>query len=405
MLKSTTAITDELDDIDTGTSELAENTLKNLKLQNNSFALLLCDSDVDHKKFVEKLHQKLGVPVVGFSSTAMICGQTGLTDMSAVLTTVTSDDVFFSMATSEPLTPDNIIPQIELTYKKAKESLKGEPSLVLAFPPYILGIMLDVYPRELDRVSGGLPVFGGLPAHDEANGRTAVYCGDTAASDRLTVLLAAGAIKPVMTVKNHVGTLISGLKRRVTRSQANVVHKVGNGTFVEFIEEFGLDSARLANPNEKTLSFTSYPLLIERPDVANPDGIPIVRTLHGIDLESGSGTAIGEIPEGSVLSIGVLQAQDIETSTRNSTEDLLAAIRENEANGYQYSMVFAVSCVARYYVMAGRNTLEADVLKANFSPKLSLCGYYSFGEICPTSVRSGKGLNAAHNESLVLLAV
>ncbi|MDR1978875.1 MAG: FIST C-terminal domain-containing protein [Synergistaceae bacterium] len=405
MLKSTTVITDELDDIDAGTSELARKTLEKIELQSNSFALLLCDSDVDHEDFARKLHQKLGVPIVGFSSTAMISGQKGLTDMSAVLTTVTSDDVFFSMATSEPLTPENIVSQIELTYKRALESLKGEPALVLAFPPYILGIMLDIYPREFDRVSGGLPVFGGLPAHDEVNGRTAVYCGDTAASDRVTVMLASGAIKPVMTVKNHIGTLISGLKRTVTSSQDNVVHRVGNGTFVEFIEEFGLDSAKLANPDEKTTSFTTYPLLIERPDIENPDGVPIVRTLHGIDLQTGSGTAIGEIAEGSVLSIGVLQAQDIETSTRNSTEDLLAAIKQNEADGYKYSMVFAVSCVARYYVMAGRNTLEADALKTGLPSDLSLCGYYSFGEICPTSVRSGRALNAAHNESLVLLAI
>jgi hypothetical protein len=97
--------------------------------------------------------------------------------------------------------------------------------------------------------------------------------------------------------------------------------------------------------------------------------------------------------------------QDIEMSTQNSTQDLLTVMRQNEADGYKYSTIFAVSCVARYYVMTGKNALEADILKANFPSDLSLCGYYSFGEICPTSVRSGKGLNAAHNESLVLLAM
>jgi hypothetical protein len=405
MLKSTTVITTELDDIEAGTSELAEKTLNNLKLQSNGFALLLCDSDVDHVQFAKKLHQKLGFPVVGFSSTAMISGGEGLIDISAVLTTVTSDDVFFSVATSDPLTPDNVVSQIELTYKKALASLKGTPSLVLAFPPYILGIMLDVYPRELNRVSGELPVFGGLPAHDEVNGCSAVYCGDTAASDRLTVLLASGAIKPVMTVKNHIGTLISGLKRTVTSSKDNVVYRVGNGTFVEFLEEFGLDVSKLANPDDKSTSFTTYPILVEKPDIVNPDGVPIVRTLHGIDLESGTGTAIGEIPEGSALSIGVLQAQDIELSTQNSVQNLLALMRQNEKEGYTYSMIFAVSCVARYYVMAAKNTLEADTLEASLPSNLSLCGYYSFGEICPTSVKSGRALNAAHNESLVLLAL
>ncbi|MDR1944388.1 MAG: FIST C-terminal domain-containing protein [Synergistaceae bacterium] len=405
MLKSACAITAELDDIEAGTSELAQKTLEKLTLGKNSFALLLCDSDVDHKTFANKLHQKLGVPIVGFSSTAMISGEAGLLDMSAVLTTVTSDDAFFSIATSEPISQDNVVSQIEGTYKRALDSLNGEPTFVLAFPPYILGVMLDTYPRELDRVSGGLTVFGGLPAHDEIHGSTAVYCGDTAASDRLTVLLASGAIKPVTTVKNYVSALQSGLKRTVTSAKDNVIYEVGNRTFVEFLEEFGLDAAKLANPEGKTTSFTTYPLLVEKPGIENPDGIPVVRTLHGVDLGSGSGTAIGEVPEGSVLSIGALNAEDIETSTRNSTHDLLEKMKQNEDDGYRYSTVFAVSCVARYYVMAARNNLEADALRSSLPSGLSVSGFYSFGEICPTSVRDGKALNAAHNESLVLLAI
>jgi hypothetical protein len=80
-------------------------------------------------------------------------------------------------------------------------------------------------------------------------------------------------------------------------------------------------------------------------------------------------------------------------------------MKQNEAEGYKYSTIFAVSCVARYYVMAAKNTIEADVLRNNFSSGISLSGFYSFGEICPTSVNSGKALNAAHNESLVLLAI
>jgi hypothetical protein len=55
--------------------------------------------------------------------------------------------------------------------------------------------------------------------------------------------------------------------------------------------------------------------------------------------------------------------------------------------------------------MAPKNTLEADVLRRKLPRGLSMSGYYSFGEVCPTSVRQGKAMNAAHNESLVLLAL
>ncbi|MDR3165829.1 MAG: FIST C-terminal domain-containing protein [Synergistaceae bacterium] len=404
MFKSTTAVTYEIDDIASGTDELARVTKENLKLARNSFGLMFCDSDVDHAEFASELSRKLGVPIVGHSATAMLCGSEGLCDTAAVLTTVTSDDVNFSIAVSEPLTNVNITAQIASTYDRAKASLDGEPKLVLAFPPYLLGIMLDIYPRELERASGGLPIFGGLPAHDGVHGSTAVYCGDTAASDRMTLLLMSGDVKPLMTVKNSLGAL-ANLKRTVTESKDNVIYKVGDDSFVEFLRRFGLDVEKLANPNEKTTSFTTYPLLIEKTEGKNPDGVPVVRTLHGVDLEVGSGTAVGEVPEGSVISVGILQPKDIEKSSSDSVRDLLEKMAASESEGYKYSTVLAISCVARYYVMAGRNTLEADALRQKLPGELSLSGYYSFGEICPTSIRPGKVVNAAHNESLVLLAL
>jgi hypothetical protein len=404
MFKSTTAVTHELDDIASGTDELARFTKENLKFARNSFGLMFCDSDVDHAKFASELARKLGVPIVGYSATAMFCGGEGLCDTAAVLTTVTSDDVNFSIATSEPLAADNIASQIASTYDRAKASLEGEPKLILAFPPYLLGIMLDIYPRELERASGGLPIFGGLPAHDDVHGSTAVYCGDSAASDRLTLLLMSGNVRPVMTVKNSIGAL-ANLKRTVTESKGSVVYRVGDESFVEFLRRFGIDVEKLANPEEKTISFTTYPLLIEKTEGENPDGIPVVRTLHGVNLEEGSGMAIGEVPKGSVVSVGILQSKDIEKSSSDSIGDLLEKMAAGEAEGYKYSAVFAVSCVARYYVMADKNTLEADVLREKLPAGLSMSGYYSFGEICPTSVRSGKAANAAHNESLVLLAL
>ena len=184
-----------------------------------------------------------------------------------------------------------------------------------------------------------------------------------------------------------------------------MVYKVGDDSFVEFLRRFGLDVEKLANPDEKTISFTTYPLLIENTEGENPDGIPVVRTLHGVDLEEGTGTAIGEVPEGGIISVGILQPKDIEKSSQDSIRDLTEKMAAGEAEGYKYSTVFAVSCVGRYYVMANKNTLETDILRHELPQGLSMSGYYSFGEICPTSVRSGKAANAAHNESLVLLAL
>ncbi|MDR1966721.1 MAG: FIST C-terminal domain-containing protein [Synergistaceae bacterium] len=404
MLKSTTVITFELDDIEACASELAKETAKNLTLMSGSFALLLCDSDVRHNDLVDGLKRRLGIPIVGFSSTAMMSGADGILDAAAVLTTVTSDDVRFSVAASEPLRAENVCEQIEATYGRALSSLEGPPALIMAFPPCILGITLDAYPRELGRISGGVPVFGGLPAHDDANGSSAVYCGDFASNDRLALLLVSGAVKPVMSVRNSL-SMMADLKRTVTSSRGNVIRRVGDGTFVEFLEQFGLDVKKIADAEDSNVSFSSYPLLIERANAPDDDGVLMVRSIFGVDMESGAGTAIGEVPEGSTLSLGVLRMQDIEISTKDTALGLIEKMERNCEDGYSYSVIFAISCVARYFVMAGKSGLEADMLREMLPLGPSLSGFYSFGEICPTSVGGHGAMNAAHNESLVLLAM
>jgi hypothetical protein len=403
MLKSTTTVTYELDDIQAGISELAEGALRDTETGKNGFGLLLCDSDADHKTLAAGLKQKLGIPIVGFSATSMFCGKDGLCDSAAILTAVTSDDVRFSSAVSEPLTADNIAGQTESAYNRAKAALGCDPALIMAFPPYIPGMMIDIYPRELGRASGGIPVFGGLPSHDEIHGKTAVYCGDTAYDDRMALLLMSGAVKPVMTVKNFLGSL-ANFKRTVTKAEGNEIYTVGDDTLVQFMERFGLDVTKFANSREKATFFISYPLLVEHAGNANADGIPVVRTLHKVDIETGSGTAIGEVPQGSVISVGILQKNDIWISTQNGVKDLLDKMKVNEDKGYKYSLVFAVSCVARHYVMAGDDRLEFEALRKGLPRDISLSGFYSFGEICPTSIR-GAANNAAHNESLALLAL
>ena len=404
MIKSTVAVSHELDNVVLAAAELCGQTAQKLALAKNSFGLLICDSDAEHAELLAEIQKSLDIPIVGFTCTAMLTGEHGLADQAACLATITSDDVSFSVATSEPLTPGNVAEEIERTYKKALNSLDGEPLAVMAFPPYILGIMLDIYPRELDRVSGGLPVFGGLPAHDEVNGCSAVFCGDRVADDRLTILLLSGAAKPVFSVKNNLGTLVS-MKRPVTHSEGNTVYRVGDQTFVEFLKGFGLDVDAIADPKDKTTSFTAYPLLVEMTQQENFDGVPIVRTIHSIDMTTGAGTAIGEIPQGATLSLGMLKADDIEQSASQSVTDILAKMKSNEADGYRYSLILAISCVGRYFVLANRSELEAEVLKGGLPKNLSLCGFYSFGEICPTSVSAGRANNAAHNESLVIMAL
>lgn len=404
MIRSTVAVSYEVDDVKLAAAELCDSTLEKVELLKNSFGILICDSDTEHSLLLSEIRKKLDMPIVGFSSMTMFTGEHGMIDTAACLATLTSDDVFFSVATSAPLNLGNVESEIEKTYKKAAESLTGEPAAIMAFPPYLLGIMLDIYPRELGRVSGGLPVFGGLPAHDEMHGRSAVFCCDSVRDDRLTLLLVSNAAKPIFSVKNIMSNL-ANIKRVVTCSEGNIVYRIGDQTFVEFLESFGLDVKAMADSKDRTVTFTAYPLLLEMTAGEESESVPVVRTIQSIDLDKESGTAIGEIPQGASISLGALKALDIERSAKQSADEILAKMSEHEKNGYKYSFIFAVSCIGRYLVLAGRNDLEANVLRKNLPDGISLCGFYSFGEVAPISISGGRVNNAAHNESLVIMAI
>ena len=128
-----------------------------------------------------------------------------------------------------------------------------------------------------------------------------------------------------------------------------------------------------------------------------------VRTLHKIDLNDGSGTAIGEIPKDATLSICSLQSEHIQRAALAGMDELAAKMRA--APEYSYSTVLAVSCIGRYLLMVPNNGAEVENLRKKLPSGVTLSGFYSYGEMAPMQGKDGKTVNFAHNESLVLCAL
>jgi hypothetical protein len=179
---------------------------------------------------------------------------------------------------------------------------------------------------------------------------------------------------------------------------------VGDVSFVEYLRQFGLPVEKMATEPGST-SFVTNPLLLEMPESSQDDGVPYVRTLHTLDLQSGTGTAIGKIPEGAVISVAAMKRRDVEVSTHEALLHLLGQIEAGQREGYAYSTIFCVSCIGRYMVMGSEREGEGRAISEGLPKNLNLSGFYGYGELCPTSVREKRALNRAHNESIVLCAL
>ena len=366
---------------------------------------MLSDSNADNAELFEELRGQLDMPLVGCSTMGVMTGRNDVGNLSGALVTLTSDEVAFSTSVSEPLTKDNAVFQIEETYKKALASLGAAPTMILVFLPLIPEIVLDTYPAVLNNISGGLPVFGGVTSSQDENSTSVVFTGDGTSSDQMALVLISGDVKPVFSVKSRL-CAIGNIKRTVTHSEDNVIYKVGEQTFVEFIKQFGLEIGSAKDGEDSYAEIISMvPIMIEVNNyIEGFKDVSRVRTIVGLDLEKGSGVMAGEVPQGSTISAVVANTNDLGFAVQDAIVDITSKMKKNEDNGYEYSLLLVVSCASRF-IMLGNKNMEADILAKDLPQNVPFCGLYVFGEICPIVSSDDRVLNHAHNYSFTIMAI
>lgn len=399
-MKSKVSVTHQIDDLDAASNELIEKSFSDSELGRNSVGILFCYSDMEVDDLVKKVSEKLDFDIIGCTDIANMDEKEGFHDLSATLTVLTGDDISFSTASSNPIDPLNVGDEVSKTYDLVKEKLGETPKLLIAIPPYSLDIMLDAYTKKFNEIAPGVPVLGGLPSYNGTGDNNMTFHNDGAYPDRLVAIGVSGNINPVFSVQN-VTKNDADRKRKITKADANTVYEVGDQKFTDYLKDIGLEVEKLTEGNT-TVTFVSNPLVIERVNEKGDIDYSFARTLHEINLEDGSGTAIGEIPKGATLSVCSLQRDEIEEAAVIGINDLKEKMGTVAQSGYEFSTIFAVSCIGRHLLMLPNNDVEVKKILSGLPEGVSLSGFYSYGEIGPQG--SVQKQNFAHNESLVLCA-
>ncbi|MCL2547815.1 MAG: hypothetical protein FWE76_01465, partial [Symbiobacteriaceae bacterium] len=367
-MKSFVNVTHEIDDIQIAVKELLTDTEAE-NLRQNSVGILFCYSDMATDELAFALQQKACFPILGCTAIATM-EHRGFHDLAASLTILSADDCKFITVTTDAITPENVSAQIEKSCRTIMDKLGEEPGLIFALPPYILDIMLDEYASGFNHFAPGVPVFGGLPSYNAIGDRNlTIYQGEVS-PDQMVILALAGNVHPVFSV-NNVSGVNADRKRKVTHAKDNIIYRVGEQTFTDYLREVGLPVDDLTQGNA-TITFVSNPLLLEN----STDGYSFVRTLHEIDLIEGSGTAIGQIPLNATVSICSLHRSEIEESAASGLSSLIEKMSLASGEEYTFSTVLAVSCIGRHLLMSPNNDAEVNCLLANFPSGLILSGFY-----------------------------
>jgi hypothetical protein len=391
-VKSVVAITDELDNAKDAAHQLAGAVREKLELGKSSVGILLCDADMDGATVTGELKGLLGIDVVGMTTLASL-DSSGRHEAAGVLTILTADDCLFRAAVSDSLANDGYARNIAGAYEKTVPADAGReagPGIVFAFCPYGMPFSGDKYPSVLSEAAGDAPVMGGVASDDYDCTRARVFFSGKEYRDALSVVGVWGNVKPVFSIR-HVTSRFAERIRRITEAEGNIVRKVGDETFVRYLEGFGLKT----DVSDPLLAFAPYPLMLTRD---GDDEVPLMRHISGLDPADGSGSFFGDVPIGAQANICLIKKDDITAACRESMEALLSDARNRR--DYDYSLILCFSCCGRAIILAADADAEGRVLSEMLPGNLALAGAYCLGEICPTRYREGRASNRFHNCSI-----
>ncbi|MDR2105978.1 MAG: FIST C-terminal domain-containing protein, partial [Coriobacteriales bacterium] len=148
------------------------------------------------------------------------------------------------------------------------------------------------------------------------------------------------------------------------------------------------------------VAFTSYPMMLTRDQ---EDETPLMRHIAGLDLSTGVGTFIADVPTGTLANICLINRDDIKMSARESMRSLLQKMAEEP--GYEYSAVFCISCCGRAVILGTDSDAEGSIVAELLPRGAVLSGAYCLGELCPTRYVDGVAINRFHNCSITFCAL
>ncbi|MDR1024965.1 MAG: hypothetical protein LBL56_04500, partial [Treponema sp.] len=194
MIQVLTSFTLEIDDPRIAAAEILEQLDPEHTLLKNSAGLLFCSLDFVLSGAAEAVCKALPFEVIG-STTQGIAVPGAMDENMLAVMVLTSDEVSFNVGVSDPLGTDGENRVGEL-YKRLSGDRKFSPSLML-----ICHANPDCFPGDktveiLDRISGGVPLFGINALNETLSNRIpyieengSLYCGSAIAKGAVLKLV------------------------------------------------------------------------------------------------------------------------------------------------------------------------------------------------------------------------
>ena len=400
-MKSTTAISYELDDIAVAASELTAQIKDKLTLGKNTVAILHGQPDMEIGELSKAISSELDCQVIGGTTAAgALLTNEGYHELAVVLHVLSDDGCLFAAAISGSMA-NNPEEEIENTYQRALQILKdqdstAEPEMVICIATILQSIDSDNILEKVSDLCGSVPVFGFNAADDFEFQKQQVYLDGEVGGDRLGILLLSGNVKPIFRTAHLAGRQALE-KRLVTKASGNVIYEIEGKPAYDYIKSFPFI-------DDKTKTLFNYQFFVEMQGNEANDGVLVSRALHSYDKESGTVTCFANVPENSYIGLLYCDGSDVANTCEIGIKELMDNINATSDDDYEYTTVIIVTCSLRSMFLADMKQAEGDRVRNLIPSSLTVSGLYAFGEMAPTSVRNNKAVNRLHNATLTACA-
>lgn len=179
-----------------------------------------------------------------------------------------------------------------------------------------------------------------------------------------------------------------GLERKVTRSINNRLYELDGKNALDLYKKYLGDQAEKL-PSSALL----FPLAI-RKDLNSP---PLVRTILSINEEDQSMIFAGDIPEGWYAQLMKANFDRLIDGASQAASESHQMLGKNNAE-----LAILISCVGRRLVLDQRTEEEIEGVKEVIGNQVFMTGFYSYGEIAPTSPNASCQL---HNQTMTITTI
>ncbi len=387
MITMLTATTFEIDDAASAIAEIASQLDLGNKMRKYSAGIVTCYQEFVETGVLKAICESLPFSVVGCttmsSGTADEQGQ-----MLLSLAVLTSDEVAFSTALSEPMSKE-YMPQLESVYQRAAAALPADvatPSMLVPFVPIIDYLGGDIVIEALNGISGGLPIFGTLPSDNTTDySKSYTIFNGGHYSDAMPLLMLSGPVNPRFYVVSIPEKKRQKQQAIITSSEGNILHKVNDLPLLDYLETLGISSATGVD------SVKIIPFVVDY----NDGTTPVVRGIYRFTPE-GSAMCGGQMPCNSTLSIGALEHDDV---IETSKELISKAMATPNA-----SCLLIFSCICRGWALGLDDLAEMAIVRDTLNGAMPYIMCYSGGEICPVYNEKDESFNRFHNYTCIVCA-